>query len=239
MTQGDILRNFIDNQKVSKKEIAEGLGMSRRNLYQLFESNVLEPSTIKKIEDYFGQVVISQGLLEGADVEIKTPAESYLAKRRAQKNANNPFLVPFFPIKAQAGYVRASDQEIFLDTLERYALPPGVDHHGATWRYWEIEGDSMESTFEEGDVILTSQINRMDWEDNLRNFYVYVIVTNDMVNIKRLAYHPDNKKELVMISDNEEHAQKKIRIEDIKELWVYRRTWATRAKPPRIFEINV
>jgi hypothetical protein len=53
MTEGAILKNFIENQKISKTAIASDLSMSRQNLYQLFESEVLEQETKDKFEGYF------------------------------------------------------------------------------------------------------------------------------------------------------------------------------------------
>jgi phage repressor protein C with HTH and peptisase S24 domain len=153
--------------------------------------------------------------------------------------------VPFVPVKAQAGYVRAIDQEIYLDTLEKFALPPGVSGHGAIWRYWEVEGDSMEPVFRSGDIILTSLVHPMDYE-NLRNFYVYVIVTrnvdnpglSDRVLIKRV--YAKNELEWVLISENEDqYGQQLLPVQYIKEVWVYRRTWAARAEPTKMFEIKV
>jgi phage repressor protein C with HTH and peptisase S24 domain len=163
--------------------------------------------------------------------------KNYTSQRREKANSQSPFLVPFLPVKAQAGYVKAIDQEVYLDALEKYALPPGVSGHGAIWRYWEVEGDSMEPTFKQGDIVLTSFVHPMDWE-NLRNFYTYVIVTSDRVLIKRIFCK--NPLEWVLISDNEDvYAQQLLPIEFIKEVWVYRKTWSTRAAPPKEFIIKV
>ncbi|MGZ3850549.1 MAG: hypothetical protein ACXVKI_15520 [Flavisolibacter sp.] len=54
------------------------------------------------------------------------------------------------------------DQATYIDDLEQYALPPGVNPTGAVWRYWEIVGNSMEPAHS-GDIILTSQVYQMDW----------------------------------------------------------------------------
>jgi phage repressor protein C with HTH and peptisase S24 domain len=173
--------------------------------------------------------------------ENSSKKENYISKRREKKLDNSPLLVPFMPVKAQAGYVRAIDQEMFVETLEKYALPPGVDPTGAVLRYWEIQGDSMEGKdgrgFKQGDIILTSQVPRMDW-DNLRNFYVYVIVTAEAVLIKRV--YCKNPLEWVLISENEDlYPQQLIAAESVKEVWLYRRTWKMDAAPTKRFEIKV
>jgi phage repressor protein C with HTH and peptisase S24 domain/DNA-binding XRE family transcriptional regulator len=200
---------------------------------------------------HIDEKLLKNALLLEEDVEVekeeKEERGTFIDKRRADKQKSEPFLVPFVPVKAQAGYVRAVDQELYLDTLEKYALPPGIPGagHGAIWRYWEVEGDSMLPTFREGDIILTSFVHPMDWE-NIRNFYTYVIVTHEQANEKfrnRVLFkriYCKNALEWVLISDNEEtNPQHLLPVEYIKEVWVYRRTWSTRAEPPKQFEIKV
>lgn len=165
------------------------------------------------------------------------PRPSVMEQRRKAKQTHNLFEVPFVPVKAQAGYVKAVDQETYLNTLEQYALPPGVNPQGAVWRYWEIEGDSMEPSYHSGDYILTSQVHQFDWE-NLRNFYAYVIVTEDRVLFKRL--YCKNALEWVLISDNEkEFPQQLLPVESIKEVWVMRRHIVNKVPVPQKFEIKV
>lgn len=162
---------------------------------------------------------------------------SYIENRRAKKSAHEPFTAPFFPVKAQAGYVKAYDQTVYVDALEQYALPPGVNPQGAIWRYWEVDGESMEPEFHKGDVILTSQVPQMDWE-NIRNFYLYVLVTEDTVCFKRVFCK--NEREWVLISVNEDiYPQKLINVEEIKEVWVFRRQILSKAPTSKIYEIKV
>lgn len=51
--EGLILRRYIENQRKPKTQIAKELGMSKQNLYQLFDSKKLEDGTIKNIESVF------------------------------------------------------------------------------------------------------------------------------------------------------------------------------------------
>lgn len=55
--EGKILRAYIENQRISKKKIAEDLQMSRRNLYQYFDSKALTEETKRKFEEYFGEKI--------------------------------------------------------------------------------------------------------------------------------------------------------------------------------------
>jgi transcriptional regulator with XRE-family HTH domain len=221
---------------LSQEDMAEKLGIGR-STYQYWEKKTPSIDKILKVakalnlpEDYF--------FGENDENIISDSEISYSQKRLTQKNTpTNPLTVPLVPVKAQAGYVKAIDQSTFIDTLEQYALPPGVNPQGAIWRYWEVEGSSMEPAFNTGDVILTSQVHQMDWE-NLRNFYLYVIVTDERVLFKRVFCK--NSLEWVLISENEEqYPQQILPVEYIKEVWVFRRSIIAKAPPTKEFKITV
>jgi phage repressor protein C with HTH and peptisase S24 domain len=74
MRDGELLQLFIDNQKLSKKSIAEDLSISRRTLYQYFDSSTLTPEIKKRFEDYFK-----------AEIFKDHPPASYIEKRRNHK----------------------------------------------------------------------------------------------------------------------------------------------------------
>lgn len=219
---------------LSQDEMAEKLGIGR-STYQYWEKKTPSIDKILRVakvlhlpDDYF---------FGDNDENIVKEDETFLSKRQKDKQKSDPFLVPLVPVKAQAGYVRAVDQQTYIETLEKFALPPGVDPMGAIWRYWEIEGESMEPAFFSGDIILTSQVHRMDWE-NMRNFYLYVIVTPDRVLFKRV--YCKNPLEWVLISENEDqYPQQLLPVEYIKEVWVFRRSIVSKAPPTKEFKITV
>lgn len=146
--------------------------------------------------------------------------KSYLNQRREQKQENKLPDAPFMPVKAQAGYVKAVDHHTFMNQLERYPLPPGVDPHGHIWAWWEVDGDSMYPDYCGGDMLATSLVHPMDYE-NMKQHYGYVIVTNEQVLFKQV-YHR-NELEWVLQSVNEEmYPPTILPVEYIKEVWVMR-----------------
>ena len=168
--------------------------------------------------------------------ESKHSNQQYLLQRREQKNIDAPFLVSLVAIKAQAGYIKGYEQVDYMDTLEKYSLPPGVNPTGAVWRYFEIDGDSMEPTLSAGDVVLATMVPVEDWND-IKNFSVYIILTHDQLLIKRL--YQKSKTEWVMISDNEEaYPQVLLPTEDVKQLWLFRRQIRSRIPQPKEFKIT-
>ena len=97
--------------------------------------------------------------------------QPYHLQRRAQKNLPAPLEVPLVGIKAQAGYVKGYEHVDYMDALEKYSLPPGVNPTGAVWSYFEVDGESMEPTFYAGDMLLASMLPHEDWND-VKNFNV-------------------------------------------------------------------
>lgn len=168
--------------------------------------------------------------------EKKRSAVPFQQQRLQEKNSTAPFLVPLVGIKAQAGYLKGFEQVDYMETLEQYSLPPGVNPIGAVWRYFEVDGDSMEPTFSSGDVVLATMVPHEDWHD-IKNFYVYVIHTSDQLMIKRLYRKSDA--EWVLISDNEEVApQILLPVENVKQLWLFRRQIRSRVPQPREVKIT-
>ena len=166
----------------------------------------------------------------------KGPARPYYEQRLEHKNEDTKFLVPLVGIKAQAGYIKGFEQVDYIETLEQYSLPPGVNPTGAIWRYFEIDGDSMEPTLSSGDIVLATMVPPEDWSD-VKNFNVYIILTQDQLLIKRL--YRKSEKEWVLISDNEEaNPQVLLNVEDVKQLWLFRRHIRAKVPQPKEFKIT-
>jgi phage repressor protein C with HTH and peptisase S24 domain len=181
----------------------------------------------------------------GSDVKIlgkisqsssRKASQSYFEQRRSQKNLTAPLLVPLVGIKAQAGYVRGYEQTDFLETLDKYSLPPGVNAKGLEWSYFEVDGDSMEPSLTAGDVLLTSMLAHEDWND-IKNFCVYVILTNEQLLVKRV--YRKNENQWILLSDNEEsYPQVLLNVSDVKQVWTCRRHIRSKVPQPKEFKIT-
>lgn len=73
MKDGEQLQLFIDNQKLSKSSIAKDLEISRRTLYQYFDSSTLTSEIKKRFEDYFNTEI------------FKEQPKNYIESRRNHK----------------------------------------------------------------------------------------------------------------------------------------------------------
>lgn len=169
--------------------------------------------------------------------EVKRPAgKSFQFNRLVEKNNGRVLQVPLVGIKAQAGYIKGFEQVDYVDTLEQYSLPPGINPIGAVWRYFEVDGDSMEPTFSPGDAILATMVPAEDWKD-IKNFCVYIILTRDQLLVKRIFKKSDA--EWVLVSDNEEAApQVRLPVENVREVWQFRRQIRSKAPLPKEVKIT-
>lgn len=229
---------------MSQTEFAKELDITRE-LVNKIESGKMKVSkrTAERVRQFveehqsgdYSQDVNILGRATLSSRRSATPQPYYLS-RRDQKTEEHEFLVPLVPIKAQAGYVKGYEQVDFVDSLEKYSLPPGVNPTGAVWRYFEIDGDSMEPTLSAGDVVLATMVPHEDWND-IKDFCVYMIHTADQLLIKRL--YRKSETEWVMISDNEEaYPQVLLKVEQVKQLWQFRRQIRAKVPSPKEFKIT-
>lgn len=221
------IKEIREYKGLTQSELSEQTGIPRDRIAK-WEQGKGAPKMddIRKLEVIFGKNFWEDVPREGGSkIGESTPSNSrqngdYLSKRREMKTQQAPFLVQLVPAKAMAGYVKSYDQIQFLDTLEKYGLPPGVSPVGAIWRYFEVDGESMEPNFYSGDIVLGSQVPQDDWE-NIRNFYTYIIITDSNAWIKRV--YAQTLVDWILISENENYPPERIHITQVKELWVFRR----------------
>jgi transcriptional regulator with XRE-family HTH domain len=227
----------------TQQEIAQLLGLTREMINKMEKGRCpMSRATQARLKLFLQERQGEQFSHEAVkDVQfIGVPRRSsslpYHLHRLEQKNEATQYLVPLVAQKAQAGYVKSYDQVDYLDTLEKHALPPGVNPMGAAWSYFEVDGDSMEPTLYASDIILASMVPAEDWND-VKNFCLYVILVGDQLLAKRIYKKSD--KEWVLISDNEEaYPQLTIKVSDVKQLWLFRRHIRSRVPQPKEFIIN-
>jgi phage repressor protein C with HTH and peptisase S24 domain len=206
---------------MSQQEFASRIGYSRE-LVNKVEKGRMKPS--RWLAEAVRQFISTHPLMQNSQ-EVKksdrgTSTFSFLESRRQQKSAATMPTIPLVGIKAQAGYMSGFEHADYIDTLEQYSVPPGVNTAGATWRYFEIDGDSMEPSLHPGDMVLATMVPVEDWNE-LRKDAVYIIHMTDRLMIKRARIISNTQWEL--ISDNELYPPQKISVEDVKQLWLLRR----------------
>lgn len=231
-----LLEDYREKGQLTQEAMAGLLDVSTRTYQTIVKTGKIKlVDVLEKANKILG--LNTQNISRETNGGGKGNGNGYLEERRIKKNQAQPYMVPLLPVKAYTGYVKSYDQTDYLSTLEQYALPPGINPIGAIWRYFEVGGDSMEPTFYSGDVVLGSQVAQEDWTQ-LRNFYIYIIVTTERVMIKRI--YMKSSMQWVLISDNEKQYPQQLQdVDEVKELWVFRRHINKKAAPPKEFKIKV
>lgn len=161
---GHILRDFIDNQKLTKKKIAGDLNMSRTNLYQFFGSQIISEENRKMFEKYF-------------NAKIFTETSKYLHPLRKKT-------VPFYDAPAVGG-VTETDMTPIHAPSGTIDIGDLLNDSVAAIR---IYGNSMLPNYPPGCVVGLAKIKSTFIEPG----EVYVIETADRRMLKRLFYPKDN-----------------------------------------------
>jgi len=123
------------------------------------------------------------------------------------------------PYAAQAGYVDQFQDPVYMQDLPSFSLPDQRFNTG-TYRCFEISGDSMEPTIFSGEKVVCSFVEPNLWLSNIKNNYVYVLITKTGVVIKRVINNLASDAELLIKSDNSFYDCYNMEAADIKEVWL-------------------
>lgn len=122
------------------------------------------------------------------------------------------------PVAAAAGYLTQFHDPVFLEDLSCFSLP-GVDFRHGTFRAFDVVGDSMEPVIQQGEIVVCSYVDPDLWRFNVRNNFVYVVVTDSEIVVKRVRNNLKENGTLTLISDNDFYKPVEIRGEEIREMW--------------------
>jgi SOS-response transcriptional repressor LexA len=116
--------------------------------------------------------------------------------------------------KAAAGYPQNIHDTTWYRQLPAFDLPI-PEFRNATYRGFQVEGDSMLPNLRPGEWVLARAVE--DLNDVNAN-KIYVVVLQDSVMVKKIERHPHSNK-IVLISLNESYPPYQIESHQIQELW--------------------
>ena len=127
---------------------------------------------------------------------------------------DNEDAMVFVNQKAAAGYPQNIQDVEWYQKLPAFNIPL-PQFRNATYRGFQVEGDSMVPNLQPEDWVLAKAVGNLgDFNDNK----VHVIVLQDSVLVKKIQKLPDSTK-IILISLNEEYVPLTVNIDDIQELW--------------------
>lgn len=118
--------------------------------------------------------------------------------------------------KASAGYPHNIQDLDWYQSLPRFKIPL-PEYRNATYRGFQVEGDSMIPNIHPNDWVLGRSISGIEEALNNR---IHVFVLKDSVLVKKLQKLPNTKNLVRLISLNPDYPPLDISVDDIQELWL-------------------
>lgn len=227
---------------LTQKELAEKLDLKRTSISN-YELGTSRPSfdDLVKISDFFNAKMddIVHTNLEITDANLNANLNANLIEDIVAEKGDvrylpsthvKPVMVVVGPdgnekitivdVKAAAGYPANIVEPSFVKKLPTLSLP-GKEWHSATFRCFQVAGDSMYTTLWQGDFVICQYLDQ--WPTQIKEGYVHVVVTRDSVFVKRILNRASSKGQLVLKSDNKTYATFTIDVEDVQEVWLVKR----------------
>ena len=127
--------------------------------------------------------------------------------------------IMYVPMEAHAGYFDQFHETVSKDELEFFSVPGYQPNYGEH-RCFDVAGDSMEPTLFCGDKIVCSLVSSDNAYSSLRDNYVYVVITNGDIVVKRVVNNLKNNGTIFLKSDNSFYKTREIDGNEIKEIWM-------------------
>ncbi len=226
---------------MNKNSFGELIGVLPQTLHNIVDGRKNDPSfkVVERILSTFADIN-AQWLLTGNGIPFLTEnAEKPTPKPTPTTTPNSeianlaglsPVIVTvdeqgrdnivLVDVKAAAGYVSHRLEPTFIKELPAFKLPGG-DYRNASYRGFEIEGDSMYDTLAPGDWVISRLMTGGPGE--IRDGYVHVLVTQTDILVKRCVNRTKERGRIVCISDNEAYPAFELSVEDILEVWYVRK----------------
>jgi transcriptional regulator with XRE-family HTH domain len=220
------IKEFRKSKKMSLQEVADKVDLAKSTLSD-FENGKSSVSTdnliliCRAIGADIGWVMTNKEYGTAEHKEFSEPPLTYQKKDNGMPlmitvdNAGDENIV-LVNTKAQAGYPTHYLEPEYYRNLPSFKLPVARLRNG-TFRAFEVSGPSMQPTFHQGAIVIGEF--KENWhKGDIRDGYVYVVVTKEYVTVKRVLNRIAQGK-LALMSDNEEFKTYQVPVEDVLQLW--------------------
>ncbi|MEO1485248.1 MAG: S24 family peptidase [Bacteroidota bacterium] len=169
----------------------------------------------KVVAELLKQFKINPLWLFGETTEkyLETSKTSVIPKVVTVDNSDNENMV-LVNAKAAAGYPQNIQDTSWYRQLPAFDLPI-PEFRNATYRGFQVEGDSMLPNLRPGEWVLARAIEHID---HISANKMYVVVLQDSVMVKKVERRP-NSNNITLISLNETYPPYEIKPFQIQEIW--------------------
>jgi transcriptional regulator with XRE-family HTH domain len=209
------LRYLRKTKKLSQQELSDTLAIPRTTLGD-YERGKTEPNieTLIRLSAFFDvdldRLLTSNLALQDYEI-IKNDNFRVLAISVDRNNEGNIELVD---TKAEAGYLESFSDPQYIKDLPKIQFPNIPE---GTYRGFEIEGESM-LPMEPGSIVIASYVEQLT---QVKNNRTYIIVGKNEGLVYKRVQRNDDRRSLILNSDNPTYAPYEISFEDVAEIWQY------------------
>ncbi len=136
------------------------------------------------------------------------------------KNQQDEERIVHVPTQLQHHYVESVNNPSFIQNLPSFSLPD-YKYQSGTFRCFDVHCDEMEPTLMASEKVVCSYIEPDLWERGIKSNYIYVVVSNGALFIRRVVnklLEQENRIELH--ADNQKFEQVSLGLSEIKEIWM-------------------
>lgn len=209
------LKYLRKKQKLSQQELSDIMKIPRTTLGD-YERGKTEPNieTLIRFSNYYeidlDRLLTNDLALHEYEI-IKNQNFRVLAISVDHENNGNIELVD---TKAEAGYLESFSDPQYIKDLPKIQFPNIPE---GTYRGFEIAGESM-LPMASGCVVIASYVENLS---QVRNDKTYIIVGRNEGLVYKRVQKNDDRRSLVLMSDNPVYAPYEIPFEDVAEIWQY------------------
>lgn len=199
---GKELAAYLEDQKISKTDAAERIGVSRQQLYVYFDSAHLSKKIVDKVVNKLGVNISDIWRTPKFTSNGHMVAEDRLSEY--QKRGVNDFvplrsgmylmITPLVEEYAAAGFLTDYASQDFLEDLPNHSIVVDRFHRGNYYSF-RVHGDSMDDgssdSIVSGSIVTAREIKKELWNSkfHIHKFHDYVIVHENGILVKRISEH--------------------------------------------------
>lgn len=209
------LKYLRKKKKLSQQELADFFKIPRTTLGD-YERGKTEPNieTLIRLSDFY-KINLDQLLTNNLSLQdyeiIRQRNFRVLAISTDPQNNGNIELVD---TKAEAGYLESFQDPHYIKELPKISFPNIPE---GTFRGFTINGDSM-LPMESGSVVICSYVQEIS---HIKNNKTYVIVGDKEGLVYKRVLRNDDRRSLILMSDNAVYMPYEIAFDGIAEIWEY------------------
>lgn len=214
-TEGDILNDWLIDNRISVKKLAGMLNISPSAIYFQIRNDRLSDSFVEKLES------VNIFLFKDNSNKIQT------AKQNLKPISLDDVLllnVPLVQEYAYAGYMSGYSDETYLNDLPTIPFIADKQYKG-TYMAFQVRGDSMDdgsyNSYLQGDIVLCREVNQSLWKNRLHiNKWDFVIVhRTEGILLKKITYHDPESGMIRVHSLNALYEDMELNLTDVAQLF--------------------